>query len=113
MILSALYFTAAMWELNLVRTSDEVFPWLQHRRDTDRLLRVKGDSKMILFLWKDVGGGVSLFWPADLYVATKCHMHESAENCRTVKEEEEEKKCDTVGDDERLEKHHTDPTDTE
>lgn len=62
MVLCAVYFNAAVWEqLNLVRTSDEVFPWLQHRRDTDRLLRVKVNSKMILFLWKDAGGGASLF----------------------------------------------------
>lgn len=66
---------------------------------------------MILFLWKDVGGSVSLFEPADLYVATKRHTCESAADCRTLKEVE--KKCDTVGDDERLEKRHTDPTDTE
>lgn len=34
-----------------------------------------------------------------------------SQRCRTVKKEE--KKCDTVGDNEKLERHHTDPTDTE
>lgn len=42
---------------------------------------------------------------ADVYGAMECHTCESAKNCRMVKEEE--KKCNTVGDDGRLEKHQT------
>lgn len=110
MIVFAAYSNAATWELNLVRTSDEVFPWLQHRCDTDGLLQVKVDSKMILFLWKDVGGGEAC---SNLLIFMLQQSATHVSQLKTVARLRRRRKSETLWGMMKGWKSVTDPTDTE